>query len=323
MRFSADFTELHGLRGVEHGYYPNMGSYEGIVVASYGRGALIARDDPASALEHCALPHRRLHTVCGDRVRCAARDGADFPLLESVLARRNVIERMDQNGRAEAVAANIDRLAVIAAPLPAPDWFVVDRYVAAARFIGVPTLLVLNKIDLGWDAERLEFECYHAVVERCIAVSAMQGAGIADLQAAVAMGTTLFVGQSGVGKSTLLNALVTDAAAQTAALTREAEGRHTTSTARRYALASNAAIIDAPGVRDFAPPPRDGSRDAQRGFADIEAASVRCRFRDCRHFDEPDCAVRAAVEVAAVSPRRYESYRRLVRLYERIAERRY
>jgi ribosome biogenesis GTPase len=125
----------------------------------------------------------------------------------------------------------------------------------------------------------------------------------------------LIVGQSGVGKSTLVNALVGNAAAQTAELTRDAEGRHTTTTARRYALDSQAAIVDAPGVRDFAPPAR-ALRAAQYGFQEIEETSAGCRFSDCRHFDEPGCAVRAAVTASQISPRRYESYRRLARLYQ-------
>jgi ribosome biogenesis GTPase len=128
----------------------------------------------------------------------------------------------------------------------------------------------------------------------------------------------LLVGQSGVGKSSLVNALAPAADAQTAELTRDAEGRHTTTTARWYQLNPTSAIIDAPGVRDFAPPAHL-VRAAERGFVEIHARSAQCRFKDCRHMEEPGCAVRSAVINQQISARRYESYRRLFRLYEKLA----
>jgi hypothetical protein len=111
-----------------------------------------------------------------------------------------------------------------------------------------------------------------------------------------------------------------DAAAQTAELTREVEGRHTTTTSRRYRLESgaDAAVIDAPGVRDFAPP-ASMVRAAELGFVEIHRFAADCRFNDCRHLEEPGCAVRSAVFEERIAARRYESYRRLRRLYEKLA----
>jgi ribosome biogenesis GTPase len=149
-------------------------------------------------------------------------------------------------------------------------------------------------------------------------VGSKSGAGIDALRRSLSGSVTLFVGQSGVGKSSIVNILAPDAAAQTAELTRDAEGRHTTTTARWYRLGPDSAIIDAPGVRDFAPP-ATLVRAAERGFVEIHALSVNCRFNDCRHFDEPGCAVRIAVTAGRIAPRRYESYRRLARLYEELA----
>jgi ribosome biogenesis GTPase len=144
--------------------------------------------------------------------------------------------------------------------------------------------------------------------------------GLAPLRDALGAGTTLLVGQSGVGKSSLINLLVPDAAAQTAELTREVEGRHTTTTARRYRLESgtDAAVVDAPGVRDFAPP-ASFLRAAELGFVEIHRCAADCRFNDCRHLEEPGCAVRSAVLQERIAARRYESYRRLRRLYEKLA----
>jgi ribosome biogenesis GTPase len=216
------------------------------------------------------------------------------------------------------VAANIDRLAVVVAPEPTPDWFLVDRYWAGATLKDITTILLVNKQDLGTDSMQAELATYRAVGLECREIAARAGTGIAGLHADLAGRVTLFVGQSGVGKSSIVNALAPAAAAQTSELTRDAEGRHTTTTARWYTLAAGSAIVDAPGVRDFAPP-ASLQRAAERGFNEIHELAVNCRFNDCRHLEEPGCAVRSAVLAQTVSARRYESYRRLLRLYEKLA----
>ncbi len=288
----------------------------GLVLASFGRGVLVQAGD---TLLRCALLGRKLRPVCGDRVTWSTSAGADGPSVETVAPRRNLIERIDSRGRAEPVAANIDRLAVVIAPEPAPDWFLVDRYCAAAGLKDLAILLIANKRDLGLGSLAPELAAYRALGIPCIEAACVPGQGLDALRGELA-GATLLVGQSGVGKSSLVNALSPSAAAVTAELTRDAEGRHTTTTARWYALGGGDAILDAPGVRDFAPPAHL-VRAAERGFAEIHALSHGCRFNDCRHFEEPGCAVRAAVEERRISARRYESYRRLARLYEELAPR--
>jgi ribosome biogenesis GTPase len=288
---------------------------DGIVLASYGRGALVLAGDEQF---HCSLTGRKLRLVCGDRIGWRQMPSANGPAVVSVAPRRNVIERIDARGRAEAVAANIGRLAIVVAPEPQPDWYLIDRYWAAARQQDIETLLIPNKRDLGLDALQAELEVYRGLGLPCLEIAAHSGAGIDELARALAGGATLLVGQSGVGKSSIVNALAPEAAAQTAALTRDDEGRHTTTTARWYRLAQDAAIVDAPGVRDFAPPAHL-MRAAERGFVEIHAIGVGCRFNDCRHFDEPGCCVQTAVAAGKISARRYESYRRLARLYEDLA----
>jgi ribosome biogenesis GTPase len=286
----------------------------GTVLASYGRGVLVQTD---GATLHCALSGRKQRVVCGDRVAWAFPPSADEPTIQSVEPRRNLIERIDARGRAEPVSANIDRLAIVVAAEPTPDWFLVDRYWAGAVLKDLDGLLIVNKLDLGAHALRSELATYRGLHLNCIEVAAQSGAGMPELERSLADGVTLLVGQSGVGKSSLVNALIPDAAAQTAELTRDIEGRHTTTTARRYALGT-AAIIDAPGVRDFAPP-ASLVRAAERGFIEVHQRSAQCRFKDCRHMEEPGCAVRTAVMAQEIAPRRYESYRRLFRLYEKLA----
>ena len=287
----------------------------GTVLASYGRDVLVQADGRTL---HCALSGRKQRVVCGDRIAWSFAPSADGPRVMSVEPRRNLIERIDARGRAEPVASNIDRLAVVVALEPAPDWFLVDRYWAGAVLKELDAILIVNKLDLGLEAFQPELETYRNLPLNCVEVSSQSGAGMAELKRLLAGGVTLLVGQSGVGKSSLVNALAPEAAAETAELTRDEEGRHTTTTARRYPIDANSAIVDAPGVRDFAPP-ASLVRAAERGFVEILRLSVNCRFKDCRHMEEPGCAVRSAVLLQKIAPRRYESYRRLFRLYEKLA----
>jgi len=266
----------------------------GTVLASYGRGVLVQADGMTL---RCALTGRKQRIVCGDRVTWSYPPSADGPSVQSIEPRRNLIERIDARGRSEPVAANIDRFAMLK---------------------DLDGLLIVNKLDLGTDTIQPELKTYRNLQLNCIEVAAQSGEGIADLRSALAGSVTLLVGQSGVGKSSLVNALSPQAAAQTAELTRDDEGRHTTTTARWYHMGTNSAIIDAPGVRDFAPP-ASLVRAAERGFVEIHQLSINCRFNDCRHMEEPGCAVRTAVVAQQIDARRYESYRRLFRLYEKLA----
>ena len=287
----------------------------GIVLASYGRGVLV---ESGSEVFHCSLKGRKLRIVCGDRVAWTNSREDGGPAVESVEPRRNLLERIDARGRAEPVAANIDRLAIVVAPAPAPDWFLADRYWAAARLKDLEALLIVGKADLGDGSMHEELASYRSLDLPCREVSALSGRGIEELRAVLGAGTAFLVGQSGVGKSSLINALAPAAAAETRELTRELEGRHTTTTARRYRLASDAALMDAPGVRDFAPP-ATLARAAEIGFVEVHRFAAECRFNDCRHLEEPGCAVRAAVIDGRIAARRYESYRRLFRLYQKLA----
>ena len=289
----------------------------GRVIAAFGRQVLV-RTTTGEQLR--ARPFgRALIIVCGDQVRCRIDAHHEEVHVIEVLPRRTALYRANARGATEPVVANLTQLLVVLAPLPVPDFFVVDRYLAAATDAGVEPTLVVNKSDLGLD-ERLsaELDVYAQAGYASVHTSADSGAGLDALRAAIAPGAiAALVGQSGVGKSSLVQVLVPQAKVAIGELVREEDGRHTTTAARLFDLPHGAALIDSPGVRDFAPAV-NALDERSLGFTEVRRLAVGCRFADCRHMREPGCAVQAAVESGAMSARRYESYRRLRRLHEEL-----
>ncbi len=178
-----------------------------------------------------------------------------------------------------------------------------------------------NKADLGHDAQlREELANYATIGATTLACAAADGAGVDALRVLLKSAMAVLVGQSGVGKSSLVNALVPGAGIETADLVRQTEeGRHTTTAARLYDLPGGGRLIDSPGVRDFSPA-IDHLEPGTLGYTDVAWLAPQCRFLDCRHMREPDCAVAAAAGTDQLSARRHESYRRMRRLYEQLAE---
>lgn len=292
-------------------------AFEAEVIAAFGRRLRVRGDDGAV---HEARPRgRRLEVACGDRVRCE-RDArhAEVHAVE-VLPRRTALWRSNLRGGAELVVANITHLVAVIAPQPVPDLFVIDRYFAAAASSGIASVLVANKADLGHDSALGEaLAVYESIGATALACAAATGDGIDRLRALLQSATAVLVGQSGVGKSSLVNALVPEAGIETAQLVRQTEeGRHTTTAARLFELPGGGRLIDSPGVRDFSPA-IDLLEPGTLGYTDIAWLAPQCRFLDCRHMREPDCAVIAAAEAGGLAPRRYESYRRMRRLYEQL-----
>ncbi|HEY6516264.1 MAG TPA: ribosome small subunit-dependent GTPase A [Steroidobacteraceae bacterium] len=292
----------------------SVATFDARVIAAFGRHLLV---QDASGRTLKARPFGRdLGAVCGDDVRCRddPRHG-EVHVLE-VLPRRTALYRSNARGRVEPVLANLSLLLVVIAPVPPPEPFVADRYLAAAESAGIAAKLVLNKTELGIDAAlQTQLDVYAAAGYECMTVSATTGDGLDRLLAACAGHVAALVGQSGVGKSSLVRGLAPAAEVEIGGLMREEEGRHTTTASRLYELAGGGRLIDSPGVRDFAPAV-DHLDPRHLGFIEVARLAPGCRFLDCRHMREPDCAVRQAVESGLMDARRYESYRRLRRLAE-------
>ena len=261
---------------------------------------------------------RSLDIVCGDQVQCT--DGGTEVLVEVVLPRRTRLRRSSLRGRSETLAANLTQLAIVLAPLPLPDLFMVDRYISAAECAGLRVLIILNKDDLPVPPElSAGLAVYTRLGYEVLAVSTHMNPQLpAALGQALRDHTTVLAGQSGVGKSSLTRLLTADAEPiAVGALLRDEEGRHTTTASRLYECSLGGRVIDSPGVRDFAPAIDDLERTTL-GFREVSQLAAKCRFQDCGHMQEPQCAVRDAVAAGTVDTRRYESYRRLRRLHDEL-----
>jgi ribosome biogenesis GTPase / thiamine phosphate phosphatase len=292
----------------------------GCVIESYGRRVVVSLSGGEVAT--CKLRGRKLDVVAGDEVRVEHHDGADDWAVVERLPRRNLLLRSDSRGLEEAIASNLDQLGVVVAAVPACDPYIVDRYVAGACYAGITPLLIVNKTDLpAVDSGLAYVEPLRALGFPVCFVSARTGAGLSELIEALRGKRTLLAGQSGVGKSSLLNSLAGDALRAIGRLSvRSGEGRHTTVSSAIVRMPWGE-LADSPGVRDYAPPPVP-LKEVQRGFPEILAHSGGCRFLDCVHSREPNCAVQQAVENGTIDPRRYESYRRLLNLTRQLDEKR-
>jgi ribosome biogenesis GTPase / thiamine phosphate phosphatase len=284
-------------------------SRQGIVVARHRRHVTV--EDASGQRRLCRTAQRRLQPIVADEVLWRAEPDGTGTVTE-VLERHSTLTRVDSRGRCELVASNLTQLVAVAAFAPAPDWFVVDHYLAAAELAGLSAQLVMNKADIG-TGEPAHLECYRRAGYAVHVTSAVEGRGTETLAAALRGERSVMVGQSGVGKSSLLNALLGEHLQSTGDLTgKGGHGRHTTSSAVLYRLADGGELVDSPGVRAYAPYIADPAA-LHRGLPEIRELIGRCRFDNCRHLAEPGCAVKAARDAGGLCTRRYESY---VRLYE-------
>ena len=300
-----------------------MNEENAIVTATYSRRMRLslAGGDEVDA----RIKGKRIKPVCGDRVVAEPIDNESDWLITGIAPRSNELTRPNMRGQVEVLAANLDYLVVVAAAAPKADWYIVDRYLCAAELIGIPAGVVYNKIDLETDTPSTSEELanYGRIGYDVVRCSATQETGMQDIGALLSERCAIIVGQSGVGKSSIINRLAGDALQKTSAVSgKTGEGRHTTVNSVMIPLPNGGSVIDSPGVRDYAPA-LNSTAVAARGFREITDAAAHCKFANCQHLREPGCAVKAGVDDATISARRYESYKRIVNLTKQLAEGRY
>jgi ribosome biogenesis GTPase len=286
-----------------------MAVQQGRVVAAFGRKVEVQVEATGERVK-CAAHGRRMEAVCGDRVsisRAAQGHDASQGMIESIAPRSSVLFRRDAM-REKVIAANATLVAYVVAGEPPFSDELLSRCLIAASAAGIEALIVLNKTDLDGATARARGQLapFTALGYPVLEVAATHD--VEALRARLAGHESLLIGQSGMGKSTLVNALVPDAGARTGEISTALDaGRHTTTASRLYALYPAGSVIDSPGLQAFglAHVPTDRLAAAFPEFAPLIAA---CRFADCRHQTEPGCAVRAACQRGAIDPRRMQIF---------------
>lgn len=284
--------------------------FDARVVATFGRQSLI--EDAAGTVWMATRRGRKGDVVVGDRVRARAST-AGLARIESVSPRTSLLFRADAF-RIKELAANIDLVLVVYAARPTFNRWFVWKALVAAHVADIATVVIQNKTDLDDDGEAGAFrEALERLGAATLAISAKTDAERARtaLTAIARDRDSLLVGQSGMGKSTLLNLLVPDAGARTQEYSQRLDlGKQTTTASRRFPLPCGGSIVDTPGFQEFGLAHVPVGQLAE-SFPEFRPALGQCRFLDCRHLTEPDCAVRARVDEREVAADRYAFYRSL------------
>lgn len=286
---------------------------QGLVVAHYGTQIEVCLVDDVEQSKRCHFRTNLGSLVTGDRV--VWRDGEPYGVVEAVLPRQSELSRPDPYGEMKTVAANIDQLFIVIAPIPKPHSFLIDRYLVAAENIGVKPVIVINKEDLVNDDNRqiikqLE-ELYQSLHYSVLRLSADKQQGLEELDGLLKDKTSVFVGQSGVGKSSLIHCLLPDIDLKIGAISEaNQKGTHTTTTTQLFQFPNGGYLIDSPGIREFGLWHMD-EQSLLEGFIEFRPFIGHCKFRNCQHRQEPGCALLEACERGDITAERWASFEAL------------
>lgn len=290
---------------------------EGIIISRFGQHADV--EDAEGIIHRCNLRRSIASLVTGDRV--VWRLGNEqlqgiTGIIEAVHERTSVLTRPDFYDGIKPIAANIDQIVIVSSVLPELSTNIIDRYIVAAEDVKIRPVILLNKIDL-LNADELKqvdetLQPYRDIGYEVWKVSSHQGDGLDELKTLLKDKMTIFVGQSGVGKSSLVNKLMPEVEAEIGDVSENSGlGTHTTTTARLYHFPSGGDLIDSPGVREFSLWHMKPEEIIQ-GFIEFREYIGQCRFRDCKHQSDPGCALVAAVENGEINRGRFANYQRIL-----------
>lgn len=281
----------------------------GQVIAAHGRHYLV---ETAGGSRYACFPRGKKSAVaCGDRVTFA-QTADDQGVIESVDARTSLYCRSAAH-REKLIAANVSQLAIVVAAEPSFSEELINRCLIAAESQGMRSVILMNKCDLKKAAAAAlqRLAPYRQAGYAVVPLAAIEHADA--LRPLLAGQSTVLVGQSGMGKSTIINALLPQAGVATREISLFlASGRHTTTQARLYRLDADSTLIDCPGLQEFGLH-HLSAYEIETGFVEFRRHLGHCRFQNCRHLNEPDCALTRAAADGAIHPRRLEMFRRILR----------
>lgn len=288
-------------------------TYNGLVISKHGAELVIEYENG----QHIrCVPRKKISAiVCGDKVTWE-RISTNQGVVTALHSRTTLLSRPDNNGVIKPVAANITQMLIVCAIKPEFDFSLIDNYLVSAELLKITPVLVVNKIDLvNKDELKIvadEFEYYQKLNYQLYFVSVLKPKKLQPLIETLAAQTSILVGQSGVGKSSIINVLLPDLNLKTSALHDSINlGKHTTSTTTLYHLPASGSIIDSPGVREFKLW-KINLTEAAWSFPEFRPYIDHCKFRNCAHLNEPGCAVKQALDNKAITERRYQSYKRII-----------
>lgn len=284
---------------------------EGLVITRYSRHAHI--EDSKGIAIHCAIRSHITSLVAGDRVIWQPEGSQQGTILE-VLPRKTILARPDAKGQEKTIAANITQMMIVIAPAPLVSWLLLDSYLVMAETLQLKPYIILNKIDLDVVNIQQYLLQHYERLGYPLLFTKNKSQDLSLLQQSLRQQVSVFVGQSGVGKSSLITHLLPDQTSRirTGELSQQNQfGCHTTSNSCLYHLPSGGAIIDSPGVREFSLWTLPKTTVAQ-GFREFRPYISQCKFRNCTHHNTPNCAVIQAVKTQQISLKRYENYVKLI-----------
>lgn len=285
----------------------------GLILARYGQQVDI--ETPQGHVQRLYLKRSMSHVVTGDHVLL---DNSKDPFtLLSCLPRTSVLAKIGSNNKIKTMAANVNQLLLIIAPQPAPTLALIDDYLIMAHALQISPILVFNKQDLLTPTQRHtwneQLKIYHTLNYPIIFTSSETQQGLVRLTEMLHKKTSILVGQSGVGKSSIVQQLIPDTLIRVSALSHHSQhGKHTTTTTRLYHLSCGGDLIDSPGVRSFSL----GSLPTEKMaacFVEFTDYLGQCRFHNCQHVNEPKCAIIEALHQGKIASSRYMSYQRLIK----------
>lgn len=282
------------------------------VLVSYGSHGIVSCEQ---GVFDCRWRRSAGRPLCGDLVQISLT-GPQEAALEAIEKRSSEFSRGDARGRPQLIAANVEQVVIIVAPAPAPSAFMVDRYLVAVAAMQLDAVLVINKADQihRCPGLREHMAAYADLGVQLVETSTKGAPGSDSLAQVLRDRISILVGQSGVGKSSLINAMVPDRDEQTGALSEATgKGRHTTTRTLWIQLPQGGAVIDSPGVWEYGLWRMEAAKIA-RCFPDFLPFLGQCRFRDCSHSHEPECALHQAIADGQLKPQRLEAFHNILQM---------